>query len=221
MTKPLSKAQISRELKKDYDIIIIHINTKNLTKPDYYKLENTDLKTLNDFIYYNNNEYELDSMVLVNWNDTKGLHAITGITCNKQKFVYNGWYERTIDPSMGIEHERIKISNKMKTHCPLMKYEWNQHIDDPFHLSEDKCTLEQHMNNKRLSFSFARGERMLIYVKKPNDEQLMRQYELERQLFAEHEKVINKMQHKGGKRTYNKTPRKLKPTTSKTSKKHC
>jgi hypothetical protein len=33
--------------------------------------------------------------------------------------------------------------------------------------------------------------------------------------FAEHEKVINKMQHEGGKRTYNKTPRKLKPVTSK------
>jgi hypothetical protein len=210
--KRLSKTELSQELKKEYDIIIICVNGAKLIKPEYYMVENTELGSLNNVIYFNNNEYELDSIILTNWNDTPvGHHAIAGITCDKQKFVYNGWYEGTRDPSMDVNYQRMRINTK-KTHCPLMKYEWNQHIDDPRHLNPNTCELEQHANDKRLSFSFAKGERMLIYVRKPHDEQLKKQYELEQHLLTEHEKVINGMQHEGGR------PRKPKPATCKTSK---
>ena len=49
---------------------------------------NQDLLTYNDTISYNNNTYKLDSIILSDFKKYK--HAIAGITCKNERFVYNG-----------------------------------------------------------------------------------------------------------------------------------
>ena len=139
----------------------------------------SQINAMNDIIKYNNSEYELDSIILHNWNHyTINIgHAIAGITCDKKRYVYNGWYSGTNDPAM-----QKKIGEFNKTHCPLMRYDWNPKINYEFHLNPVTCKLDDYKNSKDIAFSFARGDRLLIYVKKPSQAQLEKQYELEKKL---------------------------------------
>jgi hypothetical protein len=64
--------------------------------------------TLKKTLKYNNANYTLECMVLNNYNQIscgRG-HAIACITCEKEKYLYNGWLIRNKKP------------------CPLIKYDW-------------------------------------------------------------------------------------------------
>jgi len=125
-----------------------------------------NISTLNEQIYYLGVEYNLDSVVLENWNEQGiGFHAIAGITCKKNKFVYNGWTRTSMDPL---------IANKEITRnipCELMPYDWNikKHYD--FCLNTKQCIPEIYKTrfeamNADLCFNFSKGKRILVYVRK-------------------------------------------------------
>jgi hypothetical protein len=110
-----------------------------------------------------NVKYNLDSVLLNNWNtNSTGSHAIAGITCKKKHYVYNGWARSTMDPTMGTR----------KLHefpCELMQYDWNIKENGDFCLNTEKCIpeiLKRNLNNHDLCFNFSKGERILIYVRK-------------------------------------------------------
>lgn len=180
-----NKMYIANELKKEHDIIIVECSSLFNNIPNHYYINNYNpeiipqVNAMNNIIKYNNSEYELDSIILHNWNHhTINIgHAIAGITCNKQRYVYNGWYSKTNDPAM-----RKKIGGLNETHCPLMRYDWNPKVNYEFHLNPIKCTLDKYTNIKDIAFSFARGDKLLIYIKKPSQAQLDKQYELEKKL---------------------------------------
>jgi hypothetical protein len=127
----------------------------------------TNLTSLDDKIYYLGVEYHLDSVILSNWNKdilNKG-HGIAGITCKKNKYVYNGWTRTSIDPAMVDKVMTRKIP------CELMPYNWNIKKHGDFCLSPKKCIPEVLKSVKKvkghdLCFNFSKGKRILLYVRK-------------------------------------------------------
>jgi hypothetical protein len=127
----------------------------------------TNLTSLNDKIDYLGVEYHLDSVILSNWNKeilNKG-HGIAGITCKKNKFVYNGWTRTSMDPAMVNKEITRKIP------CELMPYNWNIKKHGDFCLSPKKCIPEvmksvKEIKGRNLCFNFSKGKRILVYIRK-------------------------------------------------------
>ena len=108
----------------------------------------------------------MDSVVLENWNEKGiGFHAIAGITCKKNKFVYNGWTRTSMDPAM---------ANKVITReipCELMPYDWSVKNNNDFCLNTKQCIPEIYKTRfeamkSDLCFNFSKGKRILVYVRK-------------------------------------------------------
>jgi hypothetical protein len=59
----------------------------------------------------------------------------------------------------------IKISDKISIPCELMKYNWNVNKNSNFCLNPKKCISDK-IDPKDLCFSFNKGRRCTIYIKK-------------------------------------------------------
>jgi hypothetical protein len=171
---------------EDPDVIII----KKIRKDDianyypyplHYGLENLSDKYMDDKTYksllslgkkvtYKNETYTQDSVLLTNWNDyiiRKG-HSIAGITCEGERYVYNGWTRTTIDPNIA---EELEHNNKeINIPCELMKFDWDIKNPSEFCLNRKKCILDSmNINYHNLCFSFNKGSREIIYIKDSKD----------------------------------------------------
>ena len=121
-----------------------------------------NLKSKQEKIVYNSKEYNLDSVVLSNW-DIPREHAIAGITCKKDRYVYNGWTRTSMDPAMVNQMVDRSIP------CELMKFDWNIIKHSDFCLNTIKCIpekLKKKLKIQKLCFNFSKGKRILIYVRK-------------------------------------------------------
>ena len=100
---------------------------------------------------------------MANFNNTvySAGHVISGITCNNNKYVYNGWSSFSNDPAI-VNKDTI---NNLLSPCSLMKFDWDVNKDEEFCLNAEKCKLDFVIDKKDLCFSFNKGERLLIYVK--------------------------------------------------------
>lgn len=168
---------IEKKLEKIPDIITVFTtgnkNRENLySKYPHYKIKNQNngLNTLNDTIFYNDEEYVLDSIILSNWNLEEfklGAHTICGITCKNERYLYNGWVKSSIDPNI------TKLQKINDAPCQLMKFNWDPHKDINFCLDTEKCrpSFAKTSLSKDLCFSFKKSEKMLIYVKKSKIDQ--------------------------------------------------
>ena len=146
---------------KDVDKIYNVILEGNKLNEGYMK---DQLKSMREQIFYNGKEYNLDAVILANWNiNKKNGHAIAGITCKKNKYVYNGWIRRSMDPAMADKNITRNIP------CELMKYNWEIIKNNDFCLNTSKCIpelLKKKLKVKDLCFNFSKGSRILIYVRK-------------------------------------------------------
>jgi hypothetical protein len=167
---PLSQTKL-RILNKfiNPDVIIVNIISqfdKVRQYQPHYDISKTSidiesLKSLTDIIQFGNNDYRQDSVLLDNWNgNTLGYHTITGIRCNNDKYVYNGWSKKT---KSKIEPYFINSTVK-RFPCQLMKYDWDINNDEDFCLNRKTCKLN-YKNEKKLCFSFGKSTRIVIYVK--------------------------------------------------------
>ena len=146
-------------------ILIVNVNDIE-GKHSFNKIKDGDvkdqLKSMREQIFYNGKEYNLDSVILNNWNINKhNGHAIAGITCKKGKYVYNGWTRTSMDPVMAKNITR-------NIPCELMKYNWNIKNDD-FCLNTTKCIpelLRKKLKVRDICFNFSKGSKLLIYVVK-------------------------------------------------------
>jgi hypothetical protein len=162
-----SKDKIDRHMQRYNRQLQYNIPITNDTK---------DLLTLKDKITYNGEEYVLDSILLANWNVSANIpgHAIAGITCNNQRYVFNGWTRYTTDPALIYNNLNTKYDKKeklemQKVPCELMKYDWNQFTGSDFCINPKQCSLmkaNKKDHYKNMCFSFSKGERTFIYVKK-------------------------------------------------------
>ena len=144
----------------DYEISIYDSILPNNTIPD--GTMNSNIKSMYDKVTYNGIEYTLDSVILTNRDtDEKGGHDIAGITCKKERYIYNGWTRTSMDPAMA----KRGITRNMP--CELMKYEWNTVFDNDICLNTTKCIPDilRTQNKKNYCFNFSWGRRVLIYVR--------------------------------------------------------
>ena len=163
--------EFSKKINPDYIFITINtINIYNIYK-DICNINNfknieydENLKLLKDF-KFNGNYYKLDSCILSNYNKNTFIdnylipgHAIAGITCKNDKYVYNGWIKSTKDPAM-----LTKNINDLP--CELIKHDWEvNNKNDEFCLNSITCKLDN-IDPAKLCFSFGKGNKTLIFVK--------------------------------------------------------
>ena len=127
------------------------------------------LKSMKEQIFYKGVEYNLDAVLLANWNiNERNGHAIAGITCKKGKYVYNGWTRTSMDPVMIDKNIARNIP------CELMKYDWNINANGDFCLNPKKCipeALKHKLEKHDICFNFSKGKRTLVYVRKDTNKE--------------------------------------------------
>jgi hypothetical protein len=125
-----------------------------------------NITSMNDKIFYRGSEYHLDSVILENWNSIElgEGHAIAGITCKGNKYVYNGWVRPSKVPAMANAEIRQDIP------CELMRYDWDIKQEANFCLSRKNCKLVKKTIKSDLCYNFTKGNRILVYVRKDRKE---------------------------------------------------
>ena len=149
----------------DYNNLLLKNVNIQIHESDKYGINDEaieDIKEYKDEIRLLGHVYKLDSIILENYNENKGVHAISGITCNNNKYVYNGWCKGTVDPALKQKERKKKIEP-----YPLVKYDWNLREDKSFCF---KPKYSETIDNQDLCFSFNKGTRILIYVKDNKEE---------------------------------------------------
>ena len=157
--KPIDNVEKNLKNNKNPDYLLVRLSTDK-DYPNHYKYTNTNhnINTLQENIHLNGYYYKLDTVILANFNREQGGHAISGITCNDNKYIYNGWMKSTMDKG-------INEQTKSVLPCELMPFNWNIKNSNSFCLNLKKCKLDLGNNKKDLCFSFSKGNRLLIYVK--------------------------------------------------------
>jgi hypothetical protein len=188
--------------------ILIIMVTENYEYPMYERIlpnnvipngsKNSKIRYRKDNITYNEKNYTLDSVVLFNTNteDNDG-HIITGITCDDERYIYNGWSRTSMDPVMP---ENIKRNIP----CELMPYNWNIMFDNNFCLNRQTCIpdiLKTKVEKGKFCFNFSKGTRILIYVR---DDDIL-----------ETSKYIDRYFFKDIKEDYIETPKESSPLSPK------
>lgn len=136
---------------------------------DKYKFKIKGIENYEDFIYLNGHKYKLDAILLTNYNQVTTAHVIAGITCNNEKYIYNGWQKTTNDPAM------YQFGGSLKNEpCALMKYNWDLKNDETFCLNPNTCKLDFITDPSQLCFSVGKNtsisNKILVYVRVKDNE---------------------------------------------------
>jgi hypothetical protein len=148
-----------------YDIPIYDSVLSNNIVPVTSKNSNIGYRRAN--VIYNEQKYTLDSVVLSNNNpENNNGHVISGITCQGNRYIYNGWIRESLDPAMANERITRDIP------CNLMPYNWNLMFDNDICLNTKDCTADilKRKEEGKFCFNFSDGVRILIYVKTTSNE---------------------------------------------------
>jgi hypothetical protein len=139
--------QVHNYLDKDGDLT---------TLEDALNKKYNELSKFKDKIVFNGYIYKLDSMIITNYNIKQmNNHVIAGITCNNERFVYNGWRRG---------HD---INSRP---CSLFKHNWSSYwtYSKGFCLptANNGCELTR-VNHNNLCFNFSKRNirRIFFYVK--------------------------------------------------------
>ena len=142
------------------EVIIIHkdsgedyIQTQWATSvPTLGPIQGYNPKKHAKIIKYNGTSYILDSCIIgaeLRTNTCSVAHAIAGVTCNGEKYVYNGWTARSADPAMkGSSSAAIR-----EVPCALGKQNWDE--DAFFRINMQACSFNRvsRPNGKELLFN--------------------------------------------------------------------
>lgn len=162
--KPSTEDVTAKYLSKTPEVLIIMTKKESdiqFYPKHYYK---TTLR-FSPEIVYNNVKYVADSLLLANFNQQqcKLGHEIAGVTCNKKRYMYNGWTSQTVDAG-------ISGKLKQKVPCSLMPHDWLDYTKSGFCIDRKKCDLFYHNNEKikakQLCFSYTQGPRIFTYIRK-------------------------------------------------------
>ena len=150
------------------------------------------LKSMDDIIFYNEVEYHLDSVILLNMKKTKKQdgHFITGITCKKKRYLYNGLARTIMNPTT------YAITNR-GVPCSLVDYNWDIKRNERFCFNMTTCNLKILKPKDRpckYMFNFSKGGygKLLIYVRKDSKSvtSSMKDIDIEVFLNAQHEEKM-------------------------------
>lgn len=141
------------------EVIIIHkdsgedfIQTQWETPvPTLGPIRGYDPKRHAKIIEYNGYRYILDSCIIgaeLRDPSCSVAHAIAGVTCNEEKYVYNGWTARSADPAMKSSSAAIR-----EVPCALGRQNWDE--DAYFRINMQACSFNRvsRPNGKELIFN--------------------------------------------------------------------
>jgi hypothetical protein len=154
----LSHSELSRKNHKTYETFLTQNRDYNVYNANNYGIDDIakdDIINYKDEIRLFGQKYKLDSVLLTNY-DTKASgigHDILGLHCNNKRYIYNGWVQKNNKP------------------CSLFKFNWDLKSNNEFCINRRKCSLDDTVD-KKLCFSFNKGNRLLVYVKQDDSESL-------------------------------------------------
>ena len=130
------------------EVIIIHkdsgedyIQTQWATPvPAIGPIQGYNPKKHEKIIKYNGTRYILDSCIIgaeLRNPSCSVAHAIAGVTCNGDKYVYNGWTARSADPAM----KGSKSASIRDVPCALGKQDWSE--DAYFRINMAACSFNR------------------------------------------------------------------------------
>ena len=130
------------------EVIIIHkdsgedyIQTQWATPmPALGPIQGYNPKKHAQIIKYNGTNYILDSCIIgaeLRNPSCSVAHAIAGVTCNGDKYVYNGWTARSADPAM----KGSKSASIRDVPCALGKQDWSE--DAYFRINMAACSFNR------------------------------------------------------------------------------
>jgi len=170
------KEEVQRLVQSAPPVIIVDIGYPNdwkkkskVKKPGYYYFGGR-YRNLPQSIKFGRHRYILDTVALSNTNSGKqvmtekgvktvGGHAIAGVTCNGQRFIYSGWIAKTKDSALAGE-----IGDR-KTPCPLMPFDWAADYRD-FYITTKICQVQlSPPKPDALKFNSVVGNRSHYYVR--------------------------------------------------------
>lgn len=152
---------IHRDFGEDYIQTLVHSPT-----PQIKKIEGFNPNEHMPVIKYNGARYLLDSCVIgseLRSASCSVAHAIAGVTCNNERYVYNGWTASTKDPAMkGASINNSVIKDRP---CALYKYPWDKNRN--FVINLGACRFDNarpDQRGKELVFN-AVARSSVIYVR--------------------------------------------------------
>ena len=151
------KINFKEVLSRNTKVLVVTSIYNHIRNNKNIMFETSSGKYIDDTLEFNGKTYKLDSMLLTNYNaDTcKKTHQIAGITCEENRYLYNGWIRYSTDPSMTYFTQ--------ENPCELIKYDWSRKNFN-FCLSTDKCGIKKG-NQKELCFNNLNEKyTSLIYV---------------------------------------------------------
>ena len=147
------KEEVGRIVQSAPPVIIVDIGRTNdwkkktkVKKPSYYYFGGL-YRNIPHAIKFGRHRYILDTVALSNTNAGKqvmtkdgvkkiGGHAISGLTCNGQRFIYSGWISKTKDTAIGSN-----TGGDRKSPCPLMPFDWTTDQRD-FYITSKICQVQ-------------------------------------------------------------------------------
>lgn len=116
-------------------------------------------------ITYGGVSYVLDGVTISNSNSTfcNKNHAIAGVTCNGQRFIYNGWAARSRDPTMPA------MASVSKFPCALMPVDWSRRKSLKIDLKGCKMVPASVMDSVDMAFDTV-NRTIAIYVREESSE---------------------------------------------------
>lgn len=163
--KNANPTQTNEYLSKVPDVLLIMTKKATDAKfyPKHYYKEKVSFKPV---ITYNGHKYVADSVILANFNQymCNSGHEIAGVTCQGERYMYNGWVARTLDPGF---KDKQKVFRKIP--CALMKHDWLDMKKEAFCIDMAKCDLKYHNNANKmkntLCFAYNKGPRNYVYIR--------------------------------------------------------
>lgn len=115
-------------------------------------------------VSYNGHAYVLDAVIMASTtkNACSILHAIAGVTCNGERYVFNGWVSGSGDRAMA---GAMTGAGGRSVPCPLMKRDWATASE--FCLDAQGCRLpdSQPANLAGRNFCFSGRRGSVVYVR--------------------------------------------------------
>lgn len=208
-----TKDEIKKQFSKNPDLLLIM--TKRDSDIQYYPDYYYNFQTYFDpVIEYNGMKYVADSMIISNFNQNicKSGHEICGITCEKERYMYNGWMKRTIDKAK-TEESSSKVFSDIP--CSLMKHDWLDRDKKSFCIDLKNCDLSDYKDHKiekkEVCFKYTVGPRNYIYIR----EDLLSKKKIAIKTKKMPEKTGEKLLGKTAEKTLEKTGEKLLEKTTK------
>lgn len=157
---PLSASKYEEKPSKAPSIIVLYTNNAFEHRSSEKKI-NMKMSDTRESITFMGHKYVCTSLLLTNFNSTtcKRAHMIAGVTCNDNRYMYNGWMSTTVDRA-----RRHSGKSDIALPCELMKFDWLSQNTD-FCIRTSQCGLKLKTSKTNLCFNVDNGDRTYIYVR--------------------------------------------------------